>query len=311
MASDIVLINALHLVTFIGSDLWGKYRQQPVSLSVYLHLLPSYLTTPGTSDDVLDSVHYGHLAKAITARVDAANSQGVPLPGFTSIDLFIDAVTQEAFTIAGDAASAVRVVVSLPKYIRLASGGFSVDVTTSRTPPSSSNVDISPGVHRPLLGHAEHSLPHSPEQEQKKTEDLQLQQQLQLKQQFHRSPRTVSIKDFTLPLIIGVNPPERKEKQLLRTHLTFYEHPLHSQGDDPPQPNYSNVIDRIAQVLPPPFFLFIHPTLITNAIVHFFLPVPFIVHLPHHRKIRLPSRARSLYRGRATPRRRHRTLREA
>ena len=254
MASDIVLINALHLVTTIGPDHWGKHRPQPVSLSVYLHLIQSYLTTAGISDDVLDSVHYGHLAKAITARVDAANS--LSFPGFSNIDVFIDAITQEAFTVAGDAASAVRVVVSLPKYIRLASGGFSVDVTTSRTPPSPSDpadVELSPSVHRPLLGHAEHSLPHSPEQEQKKTEELRLQQQLQLKQQFHRGPRKISIKDFTLPLIIGVNPPERKAKQLLTTHLTFNEHPPHRQVDDPdivssPLPDYPDIIDKIAQV---------------------------------------------------------------
>ena len=256
MASDIILIDTLHLVTTIGPDHWGKQRPQPVSLSLYLHLIDSHLTTAGTSDDILDSIHYGHLAKAITARIDAANS--LSFPGFSNIDVFIDAITQEAFTVAGDAATAVRVVVSLPKYIRLASGGLSVDVTTSRIPPSPSNpidVQLSPSVHRPLLGHPEHSLPHSPEQEQNKTEELKLQQQLQLKQQFHRGPRKVSIKDFTLPLIIGVNPPERKAKQLLTTHLTFHEHPPHRHVDDPDVvsstlPDYPAIIDKIAQVLP-------------------------------------------------------------
>ena len=287
MTSDIVLINALHLTTTIGPDHWGKHRPQPVTLSVYLHLINSYLTTAGTSDDVRDSVHYGYLAKAIVARIDAANS--LSPPGFSDIDVLIDAVAQEAFTVAGDAATAVRVVASLPKYIRLASGGgFSVDVTTSRTPPSSSsdpvNVDVSPSVHRPLLGHAEHSLPHSPEQEQKKKEELQLQQQLQLKQQFRRGPRTVSIKDFTLPIIIGVNPPERKAKQLLTTHLTFHEHPPHRQVDDPdvvssPLPDYPAIIDKIAQVLPP-FFT-------STSSITYMIPVSCIVHLPHHRKIRL------------------------
>ncbi|KZP13968.1 hypothetical protein FIBSPDRAFT_921461 [Athelia psychrophila] len=122
--TDTVFVNRLQVNVNIGPDCWSKARPQPAEISVFLHLYPAFLDLAGDTDDVLDSVHYGHLAKAISTLVDART---VPWAGAEGL---ADAVTEEAFALAGDACAEVRVVVELPKMILLAAG-FSVDVTTT------------------------------------------------------------------------------------------------------------------------------------------------------------------------------------
>jgi FolB domain-containing protein len=120
--TDIVFVNSLELSVNVGPDRWGKSRAQPVLISIYLHLHSSYLAAVGETDDVRDSVHYGHLSKAITNVVEADNT-------FSGINGLVDVVTKAAFDLAGEAAAAVKVVVDLRQMILLA-GGFSVEVIT-------------------------------------------------------------------------------------------------------------------------------------------------------------------------------------
>ncbi|GLB44264.1 putative dihydroneopterin aldolase [Lyophyllum shimeji] len=170
--TDVVFIDTLHLSTDVGLDCWKRARAQPVEVSVYLHLQSSFLTAAGKSDDVLDSVHYGQLSKAISNRVAGST--------FGGVENLVAAATDEAFALAGKAATEVRVVVNLPKQILLAEG-FIVDITTPSDAPSSP------------------------------------------------STRKVSVVNLILPVVIGVNPPERKAKQRVITNITFHEHP----GDRP------------------------------------------------------------------------------
>ncbi|KAG5647405.1 hypothetical protein DXG03_000476 [Asterophora parasitica] len=171
LAHYVVFVNTLHLAADVGPDCWGKSRLQPVEISVYLHLQSSFLTAAGQSDDVLDSVHYGHLSKAISAKVDRSS--------FNGIEKLVAVVAEEAFALAGEAVTEVRVVANLPKQILLAEG-LHVDFTISK----------------------EGATP---------------------------AARRVSVVDLVLPVLIGVNPPEREAKQRVITNIVFHERP----GDRP------------------------------------------------------------------------------
>ncbi|RDB18157.1 hypothetical protein Hypma_000659 [Hypsizygus marmoreus] len=189
LPTDIVFIDTLHLSADVGLDCWKRSRPQPVEISVYLHLQSAFLTRAGLSDDVLDSVHYGHLSKTITTLVEKKSGSS-----FGSVDGLIAAVAGEAFGLAGNAAVEVRIVVGLPKQILLA-GGFSVDVIVSRDRTAT-----------PLL-------------------------------------RKVSITDLVLPVLIGVNPPERKAKQRVITSIIFVE----GQGDHQPI-DYPEVVAQVIDI---------------------------------------------------------------
>ena len=178
--TDLVFLDYIQLTTAIGKDCWGKPKSQQVFASVYLHLKPSFLDVCGTSDDVTDSVHYGHLAKAVSALVGEKTRSGVHYSGARAL---IEDVTKAAFELAGERADAVRVVVDLPKQVLLASG-FSVEVTTSRTVEAGTSEADVPAAFPTAI---------------------------------------VRIKDLDLPVLIGVNPPERLARQRVITNITFSE----------------------------------------------------------------------------------------
>jgi len=194
--TDIVSLSALHSSATIGPDHWHRTRPQPVQLSLHLHLVPFHLDASGRSDDVADSLHYGHLAKAVERRVGARAEQG-----YASARALLNDVTDAAFDFArgavgkdagadaaGGVVHAVRVVLSLPKQILLA-GGFEVELTT----------------------HASEWTPRS-ESESGSGADT--------------SPKAgaiVRVVNLILPVLIGVNPPERLAKQRVVTDLTFFE----------------------------------------------------------------------------------------
>jgi len=173
--TDVVFVNALQLAVDVGPDCWNKQRAQPVNISICLNLKKSYLSAAGHSDNVQDSIHYGHLSKAITSLVERNAGSS-----FGDIDGLISAVTRETFALAEKAAIEVRVEVELPKLILLA-GSFSVEVATLP------DVDVS------------------------------------------SMPRKVVVTDLVLPVIIGVNPPERNAKQRVVITIVFFEHPPGAQ----------------------------------------------------------------------------------
>ncbi|KAI6030113.1 tetrahydrobiopterin biosynthesis enzymes-like protein [Pisolithus marmoratus] len=178
-ATDVVFLDSIQFTTAIGSDCWRRPKPQPVLASVYLYLQSSFLDACGASDDVKDSVHYGHLAKAVSAIVGERERTKTPYAGVHALILDI---TRVAFELAEQDAIAVRVVIGLPKQILLASG-FSVDVTTPRAIGGEGSGQVFP------------------------------------------ASATISVKDLVLPVLIGVNPPERLARQRVITNITFYERP--------------------------------------------------------------------------------------
>ncbi|KAH7906426.1 Dihydroneopterin aldolase-domain-containing protein [Hygrophoropsis aurantiaca] len=114
--TDIVFVDTLNLPINIGADCWGRSRPQIVLISVYIHLKSSFLTAAGSSDNVTDSVHYGHLTKSITALVEERPNS------FSNERELGSAVASAAFELAGESAAAVRVVIESPKQILLAEG---------------------------------------------------------------------------------------------------------------------------------------------------------------------------------------------
>jgi len=127
-ASDVVFVDSLHVSANIGPDCWDRDRSQPIDISVYLHLKESYLDRAGASDNVSDSIDYSDLTKKISNFIKAKSESSTP--NFSAgPDELIQAVTELAFDLAGEAAAAVRVTVGAPKMILLAAG-FSVDITT-------------------------------------------------------------------------------------------------------------------------------------------------------------------------------------
>ncbi|KAL4061740.1 Dihydroneopterin aldolase-domain-containing protein [Scleroderma yunnanense] len=214
--TDIVFLDSIQLTAAVGTDCWGKSKPQLVLASVYLHLKPSFLDACGASDDVTDSVHYGHLAKAVSALVGEKARSGVHYVG---VHALIEDVTRAAFELAGESADVVRVVVDLPKQILLASG-FTVEVTTPRLGAADTSETGGTGeTARNLV----------------------------------TPPAIVRIKDLVLPVLIGVNPPERLARQRVITNITFFErHPHTSFASSEPRPSeidYSALAQRLYELI--------------------------------------------------------------
>ncbi|KAF8963226.1 Dihydroneopterin aldolase-domain-containing protein [Flammula alnicola] len=189
--TDVVFVDTLRVEANLGPDCWGRERAQPIEVTVYLHLKESYLQAAGESDNVLDSVHYGHLTKAINTLIRSRSESDMPC--FKGADDLVRAVTERAFELAGEAAAEVRVVLDVPKMILLASG-FRVDVTTVKGTPT-------------LM-----------------------------------SSKKVLVKDIILPVIIGINPPEREEKQRVVINIVFHENDSQSPAVD-----YREVISKLSK----------------------------------------------------------------
>jgi len=210
--TDTVFVDSIQLTAAVGIDCWGRPKPQQVLASVYLHLKPSFLDACGKSDDVADSVHYGHLAKAVSAVVDEKARSGVHYFG---VHALIEDVTRVAFELAGESADAVRVVVDLPKQILLASG-FSVEVTTSKV--GESEVDKAGETASGLVG----------------------------------PPAIVRVKGLVLPVLIGVNPPERLARQRVITNIMFSERASYTSSvlPGPPQSkiDYPDIVQCLYQV---------------------------------------------------------------
>ncbi|KAF5329340.1 hypothetical protein D9619_009270 [Psilocybe cf. subviscida] len=190
--TDVVFVDTLRVAANLGKDWWGRDRSQPCEISVYLHLKNSYLQAAGESDNVADSVHYGHLTKTISTMIK--DKSATDDPGFDGADALVKAVAGRAFALTGDVAKEVRVVLDLPKIILLASG-FSVDAVL----------------------------------ELKGGEVVMV-------------SKRVCVKEIVIPVIIGVNAPEREAKQRVLINTTFYETP----GTLPAVP-YQKVISELCQ----------------------------------------------------------------
>ncbi|KAF8582739.1 tetrahydrobiopterin biosynthesis enzymes-like protein [Ramaria rubella] len=160
--SDTVSLHSLTLSPNIGPDCWNRTRSQPVVLTVHVH---TSLIVAATTDDVADTIHYGHLSTAI---FDLQS----PTRSFASLFHFGEAVAAAAIGPQFPAVEEVHVIAEAPKLI-LQAGALSIELVRRRsaTPPL---------------------------------------------------PDKVYIKDLALPVLIGVNPPERLHKQLVITTVSFH-----------------------------------------------------------------------------------------
>ncbi|OBZ75027.1 Folic acid synthesis protein fol1 [Grifola frondosa] len=123
LATDVVFIDAIELSANVGADWWGRIRAQPLTVSIHLHLKSEHLDRAAKTDDVRDSVHYGHLCKAISALADT------PDRVFDGTAGLADAVTKVAVKLGGDAVAEVHVAVASTKLIPLAAG-YALEKTT-------------------------------------------------------------------------------------------------------------------------------------------------------------------------------------
>jgi FolB domain-containing protein len=194
-ASDVIFVDSLHVSANIGPDCWDRNRSQPIYISVYLHLKESYLDRAGASDNVLDSIDYSDLTKKVSNFITAKSESETP--NFNGPDELIQAVTELAFNLAGEAAAAVRVILGAPKMILLAAE-FSVDITTTLMKDQPKSTII--------------------------------------------ASKRVLIKDLVLPVIIGVNPAERKSKQRVKVNLIFHEN-----SSSLAVVNYQQVVAQLCQ----------------------------------------------------------------
>jgi FolB domain-containing protein len=212
-SSDTVFVDTLHLSATIGPDCWGKTRPQALSISVYLNLEPKYLVASGEADEVEKSVHYGLLTKKVTSLIRKKNEED----GWDGVDALVRDVAEEAFELGGECVQSVRVVVEVPKVILLASS-YTVDTT--------------------LL--AEHDQPNVP---------TTLQPSIRRPRERRPVAKKVEVKEVVVPVIIGVNPPERLAKQRVMTDLVFYER----VGEDSVgHVRYAKVVDALVKVRPLP-----------------------------------------------------------
>ncbi|KAG2078654.1 hypothetical protein BDR04DRAFT_998605, partial [Suillus decipiens] len=99
----------------------GRLHEQPICITVYLRLKPSFFEISGQSNNVIGSIHYGHLTKAVSALAAS----------YADVRTLVHEVTQKAFALARENVDAVCVVFSLPKQILLANG-FEVEVITPK-----------------------------------------------------------------------------------------------------------------------------------------------------------------------------------
>ena len=161
--ADVVIIRDLRTSATVGPDRWGKTRPQPITLSVYVEVP---LAEAGKSDDVADTIHYGHLAKDISKRTDGA--------------IFMSLLEL--------AQSVVALALNQDQRVR------SVEVDAHAWNQFLQAEHLGVYIRRARDGVAEEES---------------------------RGDRMM-ISDLRVTTIIGVNPPEREEKQTVLLNLTFY-----------------------------------------------------------------------------------------
>lgn len=75
LATDSVSIKGLSHVLTIGSDIWGRQKPQPVSISIKIGLAQAFATASATDTVDASTVHYGQLSKSIFATCERYEGQ--------------------------------------------------------------------------------------------------------------------------------------------------------------------------------------------------------------------------------------------
>lgn len=102
--TDIVVLDRLYPA--YDSDWYRLLGSTEAPASSRKRLSPSQaiLDACGTSDDVTNSVHYGHLAKAVSSLVGEEARSGVHYIG---VHALIEDITRAAFELAGESAKSL------------------------------------------------------------------------------------------------------------------------------------------------------------------------------------------------------------
>ena len=107
---DRVFLHGLTLSAAIGPEAWHRHnRPQPVILDVRM---PTSIELAANTDNVVHTIHYGHLGKAITKLVQSGKN-------FESIKIFADEICKTALG-PGGGKQVVELTVTLPKALLLA-----------------------------------------------------------------------------------------------------------------------------------------------------------------------------------------------
>ncbi|PPQ73868.1 hypothetical protein CVT24_011938 [Panaeolus cyanescens] len=253
---------------------WHSPRPQPLLLTLALHLQPLHLHKAAVSDDVKYSVNYGVLVKRVGGlverggaspgedRIDNANKQG-----FKSPQDFIRHVAAEAYTLATPRVlRSVSVELMVPKYVLLAEG-FRI---CAECVYAGGGAGAGEGEGK---GESE---------SEGKEERVDVKHIKITHQKVHIGP-------ITLPVIIGVNKPERMEKQRVVLDLTFYEDvdvPLSvvdkdgegsdGGGDEEKMVDYQKAVGEICEALLPSTHLTLE-SLASQALTVAFQHTPKVV----------------------------------
>ncbi|KAI9311042.1 Dihydropteroate synthase-like protein [Dichotomocladium elegans] len=195
---DKILIKNLVVKNVTGVDSWQRLKSQPVVISVWLY---TDITAAGNSDIVTNSIHYGHVTKAITKLAETSS--------FKSIEALGHAILKVCCVDFG----AVRTTVRLeqPKALLHAAAA---GVQLSRTRKDFDGVNdgtVETLGDKSGLG----------------VEDM------------------VFVKDLRLSTIIGVNPWEREEKQVVLINLTVYPSKLLFPGSDNSKSHHMRTMVRM------------------------------------------------------------------
>lgn len=171
---DKILIKNLVLKNVTGVDSWQRLKSQPVVISVWLY---TDITAAGNSDHVTNSIHYGHVTKAITKLAETSTFKSIEALGHAILRLCCVDFKAER--------TAVRV--EQPKALLHAAAA---GVQLSRTRADFESIQENGETLGDISGLG--------------VDDM------------------VFVKDLRLSTIIGVNPWEREEKQVVLINLTVY-----------------------------------------------------------------------------------------
>ena len=122
-ATDVVYLKGLRLNAVIGQDAWHRpEREQPVIVDVRMR---TNIEVAGNQDDVLQTVHYGNLCKAITKEVDSRKN-------YSSLVDLAWRISIAAFG-PGGGKDEMELTITLPKGILLGDGvGLSAAIHRDR-----------------------------------------------------------------------------------------------------------------------------------------------------------------------------------
>jgi dihydroneopterin aldolase/2-amino-4-hydroxy-6-hydroxymethyldihydropteridine diphosphokinase/dihydropteroate synthase/2-amino-4-hydroxy-6-hydroxymethyldihydropteridine diphosphokinase/dihydropteroate synthase len=186
--TDKILIKNLVVRNTVGVDSWERCKKQPVVINVCLY---TDITPAGDSDHVTKSIHYGHVTKAVTKVAEETT--------FRSFEDLAHAIVKVGILKFGAVKATVKV--EQPRALLHAA---SAGVEVTRT-----NADLA-------------SLAESLENKEKNGDASNISFETTGDVSGFGYEDVVFVKDLKLSTIIGVNPWEREEKQVVIINLKIY-----------------------------------------------------------------------------------------